>query len=95
MFTTVKTFDLELLDSNVTPELIYEAKTLFASWIGNGRISTLYPSQKLSKWRPQGNIALITNRYDFEQMARSAERSQDILFETVFLFDNILRLQRA
>ena len=94
------TFDLQILDSNITTEISRDASIVFAHWPTSNTIdkSMLGPSQKVTKWRPTHNVALITDTKDLSTLAKkisneSARNPTIKCFHVVFQYENVLRLE--
>lgn len=90
---------MEILDSRVTTEIARDVSVVFAHWPGTDLFdkSLLQQGQRISQWRPNRNVALITNATDLHILAdRIAERHPKndniTAFKAVFQYDNILRL---
>ena len=94
------TFDLEILDSNITTKISRDAGIVFSHWPGANVIdkSILGPSQAVKKWRPSKNIALISNAQDLSlltgEIMKIYKKNENIKsFQVLFQYDNILRLK--
>ena len=90
---------MELLDSSVTTEISRDVSVVFAHWPVTELFDNnlLLQSQRISRWRPLRNVALITNKTDLRilaaKMPERYPRNTDISsFRVLFQYDNILRL---
>ena len=94
------TFDLQILDSNITTEISRDASIVFAHWPTSNTVdkSILGPSQRITKWRPTHNVALISDTKDLSSLARRmpnefVKNLKIDCFHVIFQYENILRLE--
>lgn len=93
------TFDVEILDSRITSEIARDVSVVFAHWPGTEIFdgNLLRQGQRISKWRPKQNVALITNTMDLRFLAREMPKhylknDNITAFKVMFQHENVLRL---
>ena len=93
----IKWFDLELLGEDcIDDEIKSMVISIFRYWRTEEII--IINQQKIKKWRPKRNVALLTNRLDlfelFRIIAAKTETKSDFSnFSTVFQTPSVLRLK--
>ena len=75
-------------------ETIKRAILLFTHWSRKETISkgNILPTQRLNKWRPKGNIALITSKKDLLKLTECFTECANFII--LFSNENVLRVKR-
>ena len=88
-------FDLELTNGILTDNIKEKALKIFNSWKNNG-VQKL-PEQRIAKWRPKKNVALVTATEDILKLYKQLENQMvmNLPGNVTFLFENetVLRLR--
>ena len=87
------TFDLEITDGVIDERIIQNAILVFTAWSKKQTVNSrdILRGQRLNCWRPTGNIALITEKKQLEELAEALQEKEN--FKILFTTMNILRMQ--
>ena len=96
-WANLKWFDLEITDGQINEKIKETAVKIFEFW-KTVEVRSV-GSQKLSQWRPQNCIALVTNQKDFESLSELVNEAQRIkefsnkkyVFRLLYENNNVLR----
>lgn len=91
----IKWFDLEITDGTMNAEIKKKAIYIFKCWKSSRILAT--EGQKVHRWRPKHNIALITTTDDLLELFQLLEKKDEDIsnFTVEILFENesVLRVQ--
>ena len=83
------------MDGDIDEAITRDAIVLFTVWANKKIINTgdILPSQRITKWRPTKNIAIITTKVDLRKILVNLNTSVPMCFSVLFQDRNVLRLK--
>ena len=85
-------FDLELTDGKINTEIKIQAVKIFYFWQQYGIIKV--PNQKITRWRPNKGIVLVSKINDFTRLMNMLPQEIDMpkKYSELFEFENVYRI---